>query len=105
MTPLAAVLILEQLPRLEGKVAALNSHYTTLEARLGQCLYFCLKSWNACCCLCWRHPRCCPGGLEGLEFPARRLEEQHVGSSFQFRLPGRSYAQLEAFHRWGWACW
>ena len=36
MTPLAAVLIHEQLPRLEGKVAALNSHYGLLEARLGQ---------------------------------------------------------------------
>jgi len=73
MTPLAAVLIHEQLPRLEGKVAALNSHYGLLEARLG--------------------------GLECLEFPPRRLEERHVGSSFQFRLPGRGYSQLEAFHR------
>ena len=47
-----------------------------------------------------------PGSLSQLEFPGRQLEEEHVGSSFQFRLLAREYPGLEAFHRSGtWTVW
>ena len=35
MTPLAALLILDQLPKVEAKIEALNRHYAILEAKLG----------------------------------------------------------------------
>ena len=35
MTPLAALLLLDQLPKVEAKIEALNRHYAILEAKLG----------------------------------------------------------------------
>ena len=35
MTPLAALLILDQLPKVEAKIEALNRNYSILEAKLG----------------------------------------------------------------------
>ena len=36
MTPLAALLILDQLPKVEAKIEALNRNYAILEGKLGQ---------------------------------------------------------------------
>ena len=38
MTPLAALLILDQLPKVEAKIEALNRNYSILEGKLGDCL-------------------------------------------------------------------
>ena len=38
MTPLAALLILDQLPKVEAKIEALNRNYAILEGKLGDCL-------------------------------------------------------------------
>jgi len=73
MTPLAALLILDQLPKVEAKIEALNRNYAVLEAKLG--------------------------ALSCLRFPARLSEERHVGSSFQFQLLGQDYVGLESFKR------
>jgi len=73
MTPLAALLILDQLPKVEAKIEALNRHYAILEAKLGE--------------------------LSCLRFPQRLSEERHVGSSFQFQLLGLDYPSLESFKR------
>ena len=35
MTPLAALLILDQLPKVEAKIEALNRNYAILEGKLG----------------------------------------------------------------------
>ena len=39
MTPLAALLILDQLPRVEPKIEALNRNYAILEGKLGVWLW------------------------------------------------------------------
>ena len=41
MTPLAALLILDQLPRVEDKIEALNRNYAILEAKLGERMNIC----------------------------------------------------------------
>ena len=47
MTPLAALLILDQLPRVEDKIEALNRNYAILEAKLGECVQN-IKHLNIC---------------------------------------------------------
>ena len=47
MTPLAALLILDQLPRVEDKIEALNRNYAILEAKLGERMNICRTS-NIC---------------------------------------------------------
>ena len=71
MGPLVAALALPQLALLPGRVADWNASHDRIAARLAQ--------------------------VPGFALPTRPQPEAYAQSSLQFRLPGRSLAQMRAY--------